>query len=72
MTSTQTTQAIRVHHYGGPEQLRLEQMQRPEPQTGEVLLRVHAAGVNQADWMLRQGLFKDLLPVQFPYIPGFE
>jgi NADPH:quinone reductase-like Zn-dependent oxidoreductase len=64
--------AIRVHQYGGPEQLKLEQVPRPVPQEGEVLVRVHAASVNQADWMMRQGLLKNIMPLQFPYIPGFE
>lgn len=70
--STQTMQAILVHNYGGPEQLKLEEVQRPEPQAGEVLVRVHAAGVNPADWKIRQGGMKDFLPMQFPYIPGFD
>src|SRR5438874_2284646 len=72
MTTTQTMQAIQVHHYGGPEELKLEEVQCPAPRTREVLVRVHAAGVNQADWMMRQGLLKAFLPVQFPYLPGFE
>lgn len=70
MMSVQTMQAVRVHQYGGPEQLQLEQVNRPEPQTGEVLVRVHAAGVLPAEWKMRQGLFKDYMPVRFPYIPG--
>ncbi len=57
--STQTTRVIHVYSYGGPEQLKLEQKPRPEPQAGEVLLRVHAAGVNQIDWKIRQGLMKE-------------
>ncbi len=69
---TQTIQAILVHNYGGPEQLRLEQVQRPEPQAGEVLVRVYAAGVNQVDWKIRQGWMKDFRPMQFPYIPGVD
>lgn len=63
-------QAIRVHQYGGPEQLKLEQMLCPEPSAGEVLVRVHAAGVLPADWKLRQGMFENVRPIQFPYIPG--
>lgn len=63
-------QAIRVHHYGGPEQLKLEQIPCPQPQAGELLVRVHAAGVLPAEWKVRQGLFKGFLPVSFPYIPG--
>ncbi|MFL5628961.1 MAG: alcohol dehydrogenase catalytic domain-containing protein, partial [Ktedonobacteraceae bacterium] len=70
--STQTMQAILVHNYGGPEQLKLEQVQRPEPQAGEVLVRVYAAGVNPVDWKIRAGLMKDLWPMQFPYIPGSD
>ena len=68
--STSIMQAIRVHQYGGPEQLQLEQIARPEPQAGEVLVRVYAAGVAPADWKTRQGLLKVLRPMQLPYIPG--
>lgn len=63
-------QAIRVHQYGGPEQLKLEQIPCPQPQAGELLVRVHATGVLPAEWKVRQGLFKGFLPVSFPYIPG--
>ena len=68
--STSLIQAIRVHHYGGPDQLKLEQIARPVPQAGEVLIRVYAAGVAPAGWKTRQGLLKDLRPMQLPYIPG--
>ena len=68
--SKQMIQAIRVHQYGGPEQLTLEQIPCPEPQAGEVLIRVHAAGVLPAEWKVRQGLFKNFAPISFPYIPG--
>ena len=70
--ATQTMWVIHVYSYGGPEQFKLEQKPRPEPQAGEVLLRVHAAGVNQIDWKIRQGLMKDFQPVTFPYTPGIE
>ena len=68
--STQSMQAVRVHQYGGPEQLKLEQIPRPEPQPGEVLLRVHATGVLPVEWKIRQGLFQAFQPATFPYIPG--
>ncbi|MBA2678883.1 MAG: NADP-dependent oxidoreductase [Ktedonobacteraceae bacterium] len=70
--STQNIQAIRVHSYGDADQLKLEHIQRPEPQAGEVLVQVHAAGVNPMDWKIRRGYFKDVMPVRFPYIPGLE
>lgn len=66
----QTMQAIRVYAYGGPEQLTVEQIARPVPQVGEVLVRVMAAGVNPVDWKIRQGLYLDLFPKHFPYVPG--
>lgn len=70
--STQTIQAIRVHQYGGPEELKLERIPRPEPQAGEVLVRIHAAGVNPVDWKIRAGWLKDFLPMQFPYTSGLD
>ncbi len=72
MMSMQTMRVIHIHSYGGPEQLKLEEEPRPEPQAGEVLLRVHAAGVNPIDWKIREGLMKDFQPVTFPYTPGIE
>ncbi|GHO85862.1 NADP-dependent oxidoreductase [Dictyobacter formicarum] len=72
MMTQQTMQAIRVHSYGEPEQLMLEQIERPQPQAGQVLLRVHAAGVNPIDWKIRQGLLKDFMPTTFPYTPGLD
>src|SRR5438552_17909687 len=70
--STQTMRAVQVHHYGGPEQLKLEEKPRPQPQTGEVLVRVYAAGVNPIDWKIGQGLMREFRPVTFPYTPGIE
>ena len=63
-------QAIQVYQFGGPEQLKLEQAPRPQPQAGEVLVRVHAVGVLPAEWKMRQGFFQSIFPVSFPYIPG--
>jgi len=61
---------VRVYQYGGPKELRLEQIPRPEPQAGEVLLRVIAAGVLPADVKRRQGFFRGIHATTFPYIPG--
>ncbi len=68
--SADTMQAIRVHAYGGPEQLQLEQIPRPQPQAGELLVRVYAAGVLPMDCYVRQGRMAAIMPKSFPYIPG--
>jgi NADPH:quinone reductase-like Zn-dependent oxidoreductase len=64
--------AVRIHKYGGPEVLQYEDAPRPKAQAGEVLIRVHAAGVNPIDWKIRAGYLKDLFTVKFPFIPGWE
>src|SRR6202162_4709769 len=70
--TSQTMKAIRIHNYDGPEVLRYEDVPRPEPQAGEVLVRVHAAGVNPIDWKVREGHMKDFWPHKFPLILGWD
>jgi NADPH:quinone reductase-like Zn-dependent oxidoreductase len=67
-----TMKAIRIHNYGGPEVLKYEDAPRPEPQADEVLIRVHAAGVNPIDWKVREGHMKDFRPHKFPLILGWD
>jgi NADPH:quinone reductase-like Zn-dependent oxidoreductase len=69
---SRTMKAIRIHNYGGPETLKYEDAPRPKPQEGEVLVRVHAAGVNPIDWKVREGEMKDLWPHKFPLILGWD
>src|SRR4051795_4625393 len=54
--------AVVVHEAGGPEVLRIEEVDRPEPGEGEVLIRVRAASVNPVDWKHRRGLAEKQLP----------
>jgi NADPH:quinone reductase-like Zn-dependent oxidoreductase len=74
--SIDTMKAIRLHEFGGPEVLRYEEAPFPELKPGEVLVRVHAVGINPPDWYLREG-YKDLPPewqptVSFPFILGSD
>ena len=55
--------AIRVHSYGGPETMVLEELPRPSPGRDQVLVAVKAAGVNLFDTQLRSGLYKRDLPL---------
>jgi NADPH:quinone reductase-like Zn-dependent oxidoreductase len=66
----QTMRAIRFHEYGVSRKLILETVERSEPKTGQVLVKVRYAGVNPLDWKLRSGLYKDFMPVAFPSTPG--
>jgi NADPH:quinone reductase-like Zn-dependent oxidoreductase len=70
--TSQTMKAIRIHNYGGPEVLQYEDAPRPEPQAGEVLVRVQAAGVNPIDWKIREGHMKDFWSHKFPLILGWD
>ena len=61
-------QAIRVHHYGGPENLQLDEVPTPEPGAGQVRVRLEAVGVNFIDVYHRTGAYKNELPIT----PGRE
>tara|TARA_B100000949_G_scaffold214129_1_gene209426 strand:+ start:2569 stop:3570 length:1002 start_codon:yes stop_codon:yes gene_type:complete len=68
--------AVRIHAFGGPEVLQYEDAPKPLLQPGEVLVRVHAIGINPPDWYLRDG-YRALPPewrpqVDFPLIPGTD
>ena len=67
-----TMKAVRMQGYGGPEVLRYEDAPRPEPAAGEVLVRVHAAGVNPVDWKIREGYMKAFLDYPMPLILGWD
>ena len=62
--------AIRVHEFGPPEVMHLEEVPDPKPQTGEVLVRVKAAGVNPVDTYIRSGAYA--LKPSLPYTPGSD
>jgi len=62
--------AIRVHEFGGPEVLKLEEVPTPKPSAGQVLVRIHAAGVNPYETYMRAGTYP--LKPPLPYTPGSD
>jgi NADPH2:quinone reductase len=62
--------AIVVHEFGGPEILKLEDVPTPRPAAGQVLVRVHAVGVNPYDTYMRAGTYAVKPPL--PYTPGSD
>lgn len=60
--------AIQVAHTGGPEVLEYVEIDTPEPGPGEVLVKIHAAGVNYIDTYHREGMY----PLPLPFTPGQE
>lgn len=60
--------AVCIDHCGGPEVLRYGDLPDPVPAAGEVLVDIHAASVNAADWQVRAGRYGNL--TRFPYVLG--
>jgi NADPH:quinone reductase-like Zn-dependent oxidoreductase len=64
--------AVQYASYGGPEVLKVVDIDKPQPGAGEVLVRVKAAGVNPVDWRIRDGSLRYLMELQFPVTPGCD
>jgi NADPH:quinone reductase-like Zn-dependent oxidoreductase len=62
--------AVRIYEFGGPDQLRLEDVPDPQPGAGQVRIRVHACALNHVDVDLREGVSR--FEVSFPHILGLE
>ncbi|WP_049970377.1 NADPH:quinone reductase [Haladaptatus cibarius] len=60
---------VRYHEHGGPEVLRVDDIDRPEPDDDELLVAVRAAGINPVDTYFREGSYP---PGDLPWIPGSD
>ena len=61
---------IRVHEFGGPEVLRMEEAPDPKPGADEVLIKVHAVGINPVETYIRSGTYSPR--PELPYTPGTD
>ena len=65
-------QAIVFEEFGGPEVLRIKEIEEPHAGPGEVRIAVRAIGVNPMDFKVRRGWFEDFMPTPLPSVPGLE
>lgn len=70
--ATESMRAVRFYAYGPPDVLEIEEVPRPAPGQGEVLVRVRAAGVNPFDCKVRSGSLKESMPLPLPHVPGSD
>jgi NADPH:quinone reductase-like Zn-dependent oxidoreductase len=64
--------AMRYHEYGGPDRLREDVAERPNPAEDEVLVELVATSVNPADWQLGAGYARGLFDLPMPFTPGMD
>lgn len=62
--------AIRAHEFGGPEVMKLEEVADPQPGPNQVVVGIHAAGVNPVDTYMRTGTYA--IKPTLPYTPGLD
>jgi alcohol dehydrogenase len=65
--------SVQINEYGGSEIIKVNQStSEPTVSTGKVLVTIKAAGVNPADWKIREGYFQQMAPLQFPSTLGMD
>ncbi|MBY2910189.1 zinc-binding dehydrogenase [Rhizobium leguminosarum] len=63
-------QAVRIHRFGGPEVMAIEEIDRPTPAADEVVIKVFAASVNPVDAKMREGKYPVVTEKDLPYVLG--
>ncbi len=64
--------AIVTHDFKGLDSIALEEIEKPTPKKGEVLLEIKAAGINPVDWKIAEGLLKSRMEYQLPVTLGWD
>ena len=63
---------VQLSAYGGVEQLKIVDVEKPQPQAGEALVRVVASGTNPGEISIREGLLREVFPKDFPFGQGAD
>lgn len=66
------SKAVRFDHYGEIDVLQVVEVSQPKPKTGQVLVKVKAAGINPGETAIRQGIFDKIYPTTFPSGQGSD
>lgn len=64
--------AIEFAEYGGPEVLRVAEVETPHAGPGQIRIAVRAASVNAIDWKKRSGMLAQVMPVDLPHVGGHD
>jgi NADPH:quinone reductase-like Zn-dependent oxidoreductase len=64
--------AAYIEEFGGPDKIKTGNLDKPEPGDGEVLIKVDAAGVNPVDTAVVKGMLNEVIPADFPAVPGWD
>ena len=64
--------AIQFSSYGGADVVQLNDVPRPAPGPGEILVCLAATSVNPVDWKIREGALSSFMPIVFPFVPGWD
>jgi len=67
-----TMNAAYFDAFGELDNIKVGELERPEPGEGEVLVRVRAAGVNPVDAAVARGMLNEVIPAEFPAVPGWD
>ena len=63
---------IQFDKYGAPDVLHLAEVDPPNAGSGQIQVQVAAAGCNPADFKWRQGMFREMVPLQLPHVVGYD
>ena len=64
--------AVVINQYGSADELKVQEVLKPDISSEQVLVELHATSINPIDWKLRYGYLKDQIPFAFPIILGWD